>query len=80
MIKCDRGGARVEGTTLDTIQDFVNVINAVRVSLEDDMSPDDAAEIMRQCGRLAFAMGEDKDAEAEAYRGITRVLLKNGMM
>ena len=81
MITCDRGGTRIKGTTIDVIQDFVNIINAVRVSLEDDMSPEDAAGILEQCGRLAYATG-DKNAEAEAaaFREITSILLNSGRM
>lgn len=78
-IKCDKDGTRVKGSTIDTIQDFINIINAVRVVLEDDLGEENAAEVMKQCGRIAFA-GEDKDAEAAAFRGITSVLLKNGRM
>lgn len=78
-IKCDKDGTRVSGSTIDTIQDFINIINAVHVVLVDDLGEDNAAEIMKQCGRLAFA-GEDKDAEAAAFQEITALLLKNGRM
>ncbi len=80
-IICDRGGTRIKGTTIETIQDFVNIINAVRVSLEDEMDPEDAAGIMEQCGRLAYATGDkNTEAEAAAFREITDLLLKNGKM
>ena len=79
MIKCDRGGTKIKGTIPETVQDFINIINAVRVALEDEMSQEDAAEILRQCGRLAYSMRDKKpEAEAEALGGIMEILVKNG--
>ena len=75
-IKCDRAGTVVSGATIETIQDFINVINAVRVVLVDELGEEDAAEIMKECGKLAFA-GGNKDAEAAAFQRITATLLKN---
>ena len=81
MIKCDRGGTKIEGTIPETVQDFINVINAVRVALEDEMSQEDAAEILRQCGRLAYSMRDkNPEAEAEALSGIMETLLRNGKL
>lgn len=81
MIKCDNGGTRIRGSLLETIQDFTNIINAVQSVLEDDLSEEAAAEIITQCGRLSYATRKmDKAAEAEAFEGITTLLLKHGKM
>lgn len=77
-IKCDKGGTRIEGTTIETIQDFINIINAVMVALEDELPEEDATEIMKQAGRLAFAKRhKNAGAEAAAFREITGTLYKN---
>ena len=81
MIKCDKGGTKIEGTIPETIQDFMNIINAVRISLEDELNPEDAAEIIKQCGRWAYSYGgNNPEEEAEALSGIMETLLQNGKM
>ena len=60
MIKCEKGGTRISGSTLDIVQDLANVIRAVRVSLTDDYSEEQADEVIRLCGEIAFAADDHR--------------------
>ena len=77
-IKCDKGGTRIQGSTLETIQDFINIINAVRLALEDELNPEDTKKILALCGQLAYARSDGKiNEEVDAFKGITALLVDN---
>lgn len=78
MINCDDVGVRVVGSTLNIIQDFTNIVSAVRKALLDNMTPETADELIALCGQLAYASAaEDKSAEADLYERITKTLIDN---
>lgn len=76
-IKCFDGGTSVSGTPLDTVQDFVNIIVAVRRAFAEISSYDDADVLISLCGKLAFAVSEHDDVrELEISKEIAEVFLK----
>lgn len=76
-IKCFDGGTSVSGSPLDTVQDFVNIIIAVRRAFTDMSSTEDADVLISLCGRLAYAIGEHDDKlEMEISKEIAEVFLK----
>ena len=76
-IKCFDGGTSVSGTPLDTVQDFVNIIVAVRRAFADMSSNEDADVLISLCGKLAYAVSEkDESREMEISKEIAEVFLK----
>ena len=76
-IKCFDGGTSVSGTPLDTVQDFVNIIVAVRRAFADMSSNEDADVLISLCGKLAYAVSEhDEPREMEISKEIAEVFLK----
>ena len=75
-IKCFDGGTTVSGTPLDTVQDFVNIIVAVRRAFAELSSSDDADVLVSLCGQLAYAISEkDDDKEMEISKQIAETFL-----
>ena len=75
-IKCFDGGTSVSGTPLDTVQDFVNIIVAVRRAFTELSSSDDADVLISLCGQLAYAISEkDDDKEMEISKQIAETFL-----
>lgn len=76
-IKCFDGGTSVSGTPLDTVQDFVNIIVAVRRAFSELSTTGDADVLISLCGKLAFAVSEqDDERELEISKEIAEVFLK----
>ena len=74
-IKCSYGGTHLSGSTLDIIQDFSNIIIAVRKTLAEKYSDDDVDKIIALSGKLAYASG-DKEKELEVFEELTKVIAK----
>ena len=75
-IKCFDGGTSISGSPLDTVQDFVNIIVAVRRAFLDMSSEDNADILVSLCGQLAYAISEKDDArEMEISKQIAEVFV-----
>ena len=76
-IICEDGKTRINGSTLDIIQDFTNVTAAFRATLRDHFSDQATDEIIALCGQLAYAESDnDKEKIAEIVTKIGNVLIE----
>lgn len=65
-IVCKDGATRVHGTPVDTVQDLINVLCAVRSTLEEHLSKEKTAEAIALCGQLAYAITDGDTERREA--------------
>ena len=72
MIHCTKDGVRIEGSTLDALQDLTNIIKAVKSSLAEDCKEETVNELISLVGQLAYA--DNKKDETEVVGRMMRVL------
>ena len=65
MIRCDGRKVLIAGTSLDTIQDFVNITKTVRNYFVDAYGEEVADKIVMLCGREAYAKDGDESVLTE---------------
>lgn len=73
MIKSDNRMVSVEGTPMELIQDFVNIMTSFRNVFTNKMDRERADEIISLCGRYVYA--EDELEEMLYAERLAEVLL-----